>query len=90
MAPKRKQGEGTATSAAAGKSKKYAAAVSASTATDLKKGDGDWATSSVKEVTLTKLHTDGYLPPADKLLARAPSPKEVLPEPHDNERVLFV
>ena len=90
MAPKRKQGDGTAAGAAAGKSKKHAAAASASTATDLKKGEGDWATSSVKEATLTKLRNDGFLPPADRLLVRAPSPKEVLPEPRDNERVLFV
>ena len=44
----------------------------------------------MKEATLTKLRNDGFLPPADRILVRAPSPKEVLPEARDNERVLFV
>ena len=44
----------------------------------------------MKEAALTKLRTDGYLPPADRLPTRAPSSKEVLPEPRNNERVLFV
>ena len=90
MAPKRKNDDGAAAGAAARKSKKQAATASASTATDLKKGEGDWTTSAVKEATLTKLRNDGFLPPADKLRVRAPSAKEVLPEPRDNERVLFV
>ena len=37
-----------------------------------------------------KLCNNGFLPPADELAVRAPSSKEVLPEPHANERVLFV
>ena len=90
MAPKRKQSEGAPTGTVASKSKKLAAATASAAATDLKKGDDDWALSSVKEAALTKLHTDGFLPPADKLAVRAPSSKEVLPEPHANERVLFV
>ena len=90
MAPKRMNDDGTATGAAARKNKKQAAAASGSIATDLKKGEGDWTSSSVKEITLTKLRNDGFLPPADKLRARAPSAKEVLPEARDNERVLFV
>ena len=89
MAPKRKNDDGTAAGAAARKSKKQTAVASASTATDLKKGEGDWTSSAVKEVTLTKLRNDGFLPPADRLLVRAPSSKEVLPEPHEKERVLF-
>ena len=44
----------------------------------------------MKETTLTKLRNDGFLPPADELRARAPSAKEVLPEPRKGERVLFV
>ena len=90
MAPKRKNDDGTAASAAARKSKKEAAAASASTTTNLKKGEGDWTSSAVKEATLTKLRNDGFLPSADKLRVRAPSAKEVLPEPRENERVLFV
>ena len=72
------------------KSKKQTAAASASTATDLKKGEGDWMSSAVKEATLSKLCNDGFLPSADKLCVHAPSAKEVLPEPRENERVLFV
>ena len=49
MAPKRKNDDGTVTGAAARKNKKQAAAASGSTATDLKKGEGDWRSSSVKE-----------------------------------------
>ena len=81
MAPKRKNDDGTAAGATARKSKKQAAAASGSTATDLKKGEGDWTSSSVKETTLTRLRNDGFLPSADKLRVRAPSAKEVLPEP---------
>ena len=44
----------------------------------------------MKEITLTKLRNDGFLPPADKLHAHAPSTKEVLLEPREKERVLFV
>ena len=44
----------------------------------------------MKEATLTKLRNDGFLPSADKLRVRAPSAKEVLPEPREKERVLFV
>ena len=90
MAPKRNYGEGKAAGAAARKSKKHAVTVSASTATDLKKGEGDWTTSSVKEATLTKLRNEGFLPSADRLLVCAPSSKDVLPELRDNELVLFV
>ena len=43
----------------------------------------------MKEATLTKLHNDGFLPSVDKLHVRAPSTKEVLPEPREKERVLF-
>ena len=89
MAPKRKNDDGTAAGAVARKDKKQVAAASGSTAADLKKGEGDWTPSSVKETTLTKLRNDGFLPPADKLRARAPSAKEVLPEPREGERVLF-
>ena len=90
MAPKRKNDDGTTVGAVARKSKKQAAAASASTATDLKKGEGDWTSCAVKEATLTKLRNDGFLPSADKLRVRAPSAKEVLPEPREKERVLFV
>ena len=58
MAPKRKNDDGTGTGAAARRSKKQAAAASGSTAADLKKGEGDWTSSSVKEATLTKLRDE--------------------------------
>ena len=83
MAPKWKNDDGTGAGAVARKNKKQVAAASGSTATDLKKGEGDWTSSSVKETTLTKLRNDGFLPSADKLRARAPSAKEVLPEPRE-------
>ena len=46
--------------------------------------------SVLKEPALTKLRTDEFLPPADKLAVRVPSSKEVIPEPHANECILFV
>ena len=85
MAPKRKNDDGAAARVAARKSKKAAATASGSTTADLKKGEGDWTSSSVKEANLTKLRNDGFLPPADKLRTRAPSAKEVLPEPRERE-----
>ena len=75
MAPKRKNDDAATAGAAARKSKKQAATAYASTATDLKKGEGDWTTSTVKEAMLIKLRNDGFLPSADKLCARAPSAK---------------
>ena len=75
MAPKRKNDDGTVAGAVARKNKKQIAAAFGSTATDLKKSEGDWTSSSVKEATLTKLRTDGFLPSADKLRVRAPSVK---------------
>ena len=85
MAPKRKDDDGTVADAATRRSKKQAAAASGSTTADLKKGEGDWTSSSMKEPALAKLRDDGFLPPADKLRARAPSAKEVLPEPRERE-----
>ena len=74
--------------AAAMKGKKTAASTSAA-AVDLKKTNGDWTESTLKETQLDKLREEGLLPPSDQLLVRAPSPKEVLPEPRANERVCF-
>ena len=90
MAPKRKNDDGTTAGAAGKKNKKQAAAASGSTTTDLKKGEGDWTSSSVKDAALTKLRNDGFLPPSDELRVRAPSAKEVIPEPREGERVMFV
>ena len=77
-----------------GGSKRGAAAAAATDATKgkksaLKKGSGDWAKSTVKDAHLIKLREQGYLPPAEQLAVRAPSPKEVLHEPRANERVCF-
>ena len=47
-------------------------------ATALKKARGDWVKFMTKEANLVKLHEEGLLPPADLLLVRAPSQKEVL------------
>ena len=74
--------------AAAMKGKKTVAGASAPVV-DLKKSDGDWVKSTIKEAHLDKLREEGMLPPADQLFVRAPSPKEVLPEPRANERVCF-
>ena len=90
MVPKRKASEGATSGATAGKSKKLAAAAASAATTDLKKGDGDWVLSTVKEDALTTLRNDDFLPPADKLSVCAPSSKEVLPEPRDNKHVLFL
>ena len=88
MAPKRKVDDGAGV--AGKKNKKQVAAASGSTAADLKKGEGDWTSSSVKDTALTKLRNDGFLPPSNELRVRAPSAKEVIPEPREGERVLFV
>ena len=88
MAPKRKVDDGAGV--AGKKNKKQVAAASGSTAADLKKGEGDWTSSSVKDAALTKLRNDGFLPPSNELRVRAPSAKEVIPEPREGERVLFV
>ena len=74
--------------AAAKKGKKIAASTSMA-AVDLKKTNGDWMKSTLKEAQLDKLREDGLLPPSDQLFVRAPSPKEVLPQPRSNERVCF-
>ena len=89
MAPKRKASEVATSSAVAGKSKKPAVAATSTATTDLKKGDGDWVMSVVKQAVLTKLRNDGFLPPADKLAVRSPSSKEVLPELRANEHVFL-
>ena len=70
------------------KGKKTAASASVSAAA-LKKSSGDWARSTIKDAHLMKLREQGLLPPAEQLAVRAPSPKEVLPEPRANERVCF-
>ena len=90
MVPKRKAAaaDAPANDAASLKGKKTAAGTSAS-AVDLKKSDGDWMKSTLQEAHLGKLREEGMLPPADQLFFRAPSPKEVLPEPRANERVCF-
>ena len=90
MAPKRKAGEVATSSAAAGKSKKLTIAAASTVTIDLKKHDGDWVMSVLKVPALTKLRTDGLLPPSDQLDVRVPSSKEVLLEPRANEHVLFV
>ena len=77
-----------ATDAAALKGKKTAAGASASAA-DLKKSDGVWMKSTIKEAHFDKFREEGLRPPADQLFVRAPSPKEVLPEPRANEHVCF-
>jgi len=86
-----KRSASTATAApdaAAMKGKKTAAGASAA-AVDLKKTNGDWMKSTIKAAQLDKLREEGMLPPSDQLFVRAPSPKEVLPEPRANERVCF-
>ena len=90
MAPKRKvaAADAPATDAATLKGKKTVAGASAPVV-DLKKSDGNWVKSTLKEAHLDKLREEGMLPPADQLFVRAPSPKEVLPEPRANERVCF-
>ena len=75
MAPKRKAAtaDAPAADAAALKGKKTAAGASAPVV-DLKKSDGDWVKSTLKEAHLDKLREEGMLPPADQLFVRAPSP----------------
>ena len=75
MAPKRKSGEVATSSAVAEKKKKPATAAASSATTNVKKGDGDWVMSVLKEPALTKLCTDGYLPHTDQLTVRMPSSK---------------
>ena len=82
-----KRGAAAAAATDAAKGKKTVAGTSASAA--LKKGSGDWAKSTIKDAHLVKFREQGYLPPAEQLAVRAPSPKEVLPEPRANERVCF-
>ena len=83
-----KRGAAAAAATDAAKGKKTVAGTSAGAAT-LKKGSGDWARSTIKDAHLLKLREQGYLPPAEQLAVRAPSPKEVFLEPRTNERVCF-
>ena len=46
---------------------KRKAPTSEAATSDLKKGDGDWVRSTLKEPALTKLRTDGFVPPVDQL-----------------------
>jgi len=83
-----KRGAAAATATDAAKGKKTVAGTSAATAA-LKKSSGDWSKSTIKEAHLMKFREQGHLPPAEELAVRAPSPKEVLPDPRANERVCF-
>ena len=56
MAPKRKVDDGAAAGAAGKKNKKQVAAASDSTAADLKKGEGDWTSSSVKDTDTSQTY----------------------------------
>ena len=83
-----KRGAAAAAATEAAKGKKTVAGTSASAAA-LKKNSGDWAKSTIRDAHLIKLREQGCLPPTEQLTVRAPSPKEVLPEPRANERVCF-
>ena len=93
MAPKKNTSAAVPSSSAnAGKKRKGAAAAATSTgnpAAALKKIPGDWVKSAITEKKLAAFRHTGLLPPADKLAARAPSNREVLPEPRAGERVCF-
>ena len=84
MAPKRKAPtDEAATSRAVDVKVKKVADVATSAATiDLKK----------RRWRLGEVHPEGacFVPLANQLAARVPSPKKVIPDPRANERVLFV
>ena len=69
MAPKRKAptGEAATSGAVDMKGKKAATAATSAATTDLKKGDGDWVKSTLKEPALTKLYQNDFVPPVDQL-----------------------
>lgn len=79
----------SATADAGAKKEKKGVAVASASVAGLKKSSGDWTKSSIKEAHFFKLRQRGVLPPADQLAVRAPSPKEVLCKPRDDERVCF-